>query len=131
MNDNAKLWVKALRSGKYKQSSESVLKGNDGGYCCLGVACALFEKENGVDLTKRNGYYETDDEVEALTGGEFSKVREWLGLRTGYGTYSRYGCDLYTSSLAEMNDQGGSFEEIADFIEERATDLFEQTAEDK
>jgi len=37
----AKKWVKALRSGKYKQSRE-MLK-NSGGYCCLGVLCEILD----------------------------------------------------------------------------------------
>lgn len=31
-------WLKALRSGDYKQA-DSVLKSLNGGYCCLGVIC--------------------------------------------------------------------------------------------
>jgi hypothetical protein len=34
---NRKKWVKALRSGKYKQTSGRLVR--DGKYCCLGVAC--------------------------------------------------------------------------------------------
>ena len=35
-----KEWTKALRSGKYKQTKDTLQDKN--GYCCLGVACELF-----------------------------------------------------------------------------------------
>lgn len=35
-------WIKALRSGNYQQGESALhLKGD--GYCCLGVACDLFD----------------------------------------------------------------------------------------
>jgi hypothetical protein len=37
---NRKLWVKALRSGKYKQGTK-VLRSADNAFCCLGVLCAV------------------------------------------------------------------------------------------
>ena len=48
MNDNMKLVIKALRSGEYAQTKESLQ--DDHGYCCLGVMCAVFEKETGRSL---------------------------------------------------------------------------------
>ena len=36
------LWVKALRSGEYKQTTGQLRK--DDGHCCLGVACDLYGK---------------------------------------------------------------------------------------
>jgi hypothetical protein len=39
LTDNQKLWLEALRSGKYKQGHNN-LKTSDS-YCCLGVACEL------------------------------------------------------------------------------------------
>ena len=39
-----KKWIKALRSGEYKQSTKRLQ--TDRGYCCLGVACkVLIPKE--------------------------------------------------------------------------------------
>lgn len=35
-----KKWVKALRSGKFKQARHT-LGNQDRGYCCLGVACSI------------------------------------------------------------------------------------------
>lgn len=41
--EHRKEWVKALRSGEYKQAAESLRV--DDSYCCLGVACDLFKDE--------------------------------------------------------------------------------------
>jgi hypothetical protein len=37
-----KKWVKALRSGKYKQGSIN-LRNTKGGYCCLGVLAEIIQ----------------------------------------------------------------------------------------
>jgi hypothetical protein len=47
---NIKKWCKALDSGKYKQTRGKLQDSR--GYCCLGVACELFNK----DHEKINGF---------------------------------------------------------------------------
>lgn len=42
-NKDISKWVKALRSGKYKQSKMELQTPK--GYCCLGVACDIFIKK--------------------------------------------------------------------------------------
>lgn len=42
-------WVKALRSGKYEQTTGSL--NNSSGYCCLGVACRIVHPR--LDLKDR------------------------------------------------------------------------------
>lgn len=37
---NIKKWVKALRSGRYSQTQETLQ--DESGHCCLGVACEIF-----------------------------------------------------------------------------------------
>ena len=53
-------WVNALRSGEYEQGSEKLYSGR--GYCCLGVLCDLYSKENGLKWEFRGdalwGYYD-------------------------------------------------------------------------
>ncbi len=41
-----KLWLMALRSGKYKQGRKTLKLGDN--YCCLGVLCDLYIKETGT-----------------------------------------------------------------------------------
>lgn len=101
-------WLKALRSGKYKQT-QGYLK-NEGGYCCLGVLCDLAAKE-GIGTWDgdyfSSGYITVDGLLPA-------RVMKWAGLSRNYGiTYKK-------STLDSLNDNGSSFKEIADIIEKRA-----------
>jgi hypothetical protein len=101
LNDNAKKWVAALRSGEYKQCQQRLTDGE--GYCCLGVACAI--SPNAVDGWKEDC---------TLPWG----VREWLGLATAWGDNNCNG------SLSQLNDMGKTFAEIADLIESEPEGLF-------
>lgn len=116
MNDNAKKWVDALRSGEYEQGKEYLCKNDK--YCCLGVACALYQQSVG-DLIVEEGDEETfyDDRLDLLP----NKVVEWLGLASDDG-----GMKLKNqrTSLVSMNDKGVSFAEIADVIESEPKGLF-------
>ena len=112
MNKNAKAWVKALRSGKYKQGRGALRTGDM--YCCLGVACELAgaKTEKPNDLTVPYGY----------DGIFFTlpvSVQEWLGVKTGTGVYGKEEYDLSSD-----NDGGKTFEEIADIIESEPEGLF-------
>ena len=109
MNKNAKAWVKALRSGKYKQG-EGVLRVEDK-YCCLGVACELA----GVADIINNGEY-------FYGGGPYvlpQSVQEWLGLDSMEGSYEKG-----NRALSSDNDVGKTFEVIADIIESEPEGLF-------
>ena len=50
MNKNAEIWIKALRSGKYSQGTGSLSRTvtengeTEVNFCCLGVACDLYDK---------------------------------------------------------------------------------------
>jgi hypothetical protein len=123
------LWVKALRSGKYRQAQGRLR--TDGGFCCLGVACEVAIAD-GVDV-RRGG------DVRAFTydGAETAlppSVAGWLGglldnpvvpmrhLPAQAQAAVRRGpfgnSDVRTAiSLAELNDAGVPFTDIADIIE--------------
>lgn len=96
-------WVKALRSGRYRQGDGALrLSGGDGKgyrYCCLGVACNIESsrkwKAEGAGLFAWNGF-------EAKKDDHF--------LEFGLG-------DEVTAHLIQMNDGGIPFNEIADWIE--------------
>jgi hypothetical protein len=106
MNDNMKLVIKALRSGEYAQTQE--LLQDEHGYCCLGVMCAVFEKETGRALERdgNTGHIEGED-LDAQEG-----VRRWVGLSDSEGR------NTIDKSLVSLNDYNGyTFSEIADFIE--------------
>lgn len=113
MNENAKKWVEALRSGKYKQG-QGYLRFNDK-FCCLGVACDVAI-ENGlcvkVDSANKQIYY----------GGEVGIlpqiVSDWLGMRVRTSEFDGL------NQLTVENDNGSTFSEIADLIESEPKGLF-------
>lgn len=130
MNKNAKAWVAALRSGDYKQTKAVLAEqlNGDYGYCCLGVACELYAKEHPKfkvveieesDTTHKRNIKKYD--VDGITSLP-NKVRKWLNLSDTNGTY--YPEDSDSSSLAFDNDQGATFDEIADLIERNPNGLF-------
>lgn len=101
-------WVKALRSGKYKQGKHQ-LRDSDNNYCCLGVLCEISGKK-----------YDGEDLFEPHEVASFAGFKD-LGthyLKKGYKT--RQG---KAHSLVELNDWGLSFKQIANIIEKNYKDL--------
>lgn len=129
----AKKWVAALRSGEYQQC-QSRLR-NKTGFCCLGVLCDLYRKEAGAgvgewaphqmtidDGYKEDGYIWIDDDDQS-TGMLTGSVRDWAGMDRSDGGFRDPGPMAGHISLADMNDTGRSFEEIANIIEAHAKEL--------
>ena len=116
MNDNARAWVKALRSGEYGQCEAFLAY--DGRYCCLGVACELAVKAGvipePVEDESRGCLVYGGEDYEVLP----QQVQEWLGLRTSKGDFGD------GDSLTQRNDDGEDFQEIADLIEGEPPHLF-------
>ena len=125
MNDNARKWVDALRSGEYSQTTGRLRRNvaNRYCYCCLGVACELYRQETGEAFWDRGEYFTNTDLAyhDASSTRLVEPVQEWLGLRTHTGLFEgREGRD----HLANLNDRGTSFEEIAALIESEPQGLF-------
>lgn len=93
-------WLKALRSGKYKQAKGRLRKKLNGhyGYCCLGVLYKEINKE-WPKVTRSIG-----------VGYLPKKFSEEMKL-----SRSKQG------DLAIMNDGGQSFSQIADWIEKNVS----------
>lgn len=71
MNERIKkLWVEALRSGEYPQTSGCLRDGK--GFCCLGVLCDLFSKETGQNWDNHH-FLERSDALP-------KEVSDWAGL---------------------------------------------------
>lgn len=90
-------WVNALRSGEYEQTTES-LRNMDRGYCCLGVLCDLGDRSLWDDC----GFYLGQDDFPP------DRILTWAGLTLNAATF-----------LADMNDKGSTFEDIAGWIERK------------
>lgn len=106
-------WIAALRSGEYKQGQNKLSIREPGGtttYCCLGVLCDLAAKE-GI------GGWVGDKPLDFEAGGVGSTysppsaVTEWAGL-------SHRAPNEEYLELSTRNDDGRSFPELADYIEE-------------
>lgn len=115
MNKNAKLWVKALESGKYKQCRGALNKIKTNGFCCLGVACDLYHKKvTKLKIEEDGNEREFNGEIGILP----EVVRDWLGLRHKNGMY-------FEDTLTDKNDNGASFKQIAKIIKSEPLGLFE------
>jgi hypothetical protein len=103
-----KRFVKALHSGKYKQTTGKLQDAN--GYCCLGVACDLYRidmdlKSPSVIATKWGKRH-----AEKLP----PKIQEYYGFES---TNPDLG---YTSVATYLNDHRNySFKKLADLFEKK------------
>lgn len=119
LNENAKLWIEALRSGEYEQGRDKLQ--SEKGYCCLGVAASVYEKSTGNTLVKC---------PEGRLPGEwldesYLPVKQWLGLRHSDGGFTPPQNPIKSvDTLAELNDSGVSFLQLADLIESEPEELF-------
>ena len=115
LTENQEKWVEALRSGDYEQTQGCLQDSK--GYCCLGVACVVYEKETGWKLPRNtDGFYSG-----IHLGLSFSKVRRWLGLNGNEAPVN----DPDIECLTGLNDEKEyTFEQIAEVIESEPEGLF-------
>lgn len=125
-----KKWIKALRSGKYKQGKGTLKQYNRNGqvqHCCLGILCELYNEE-----MKKNKKKTLSEEV--INNSDFphgstifdrdrsflpDKVMKWSGIKTCNGQlqHTITSNTYFTETLAEHNDNGVKFKAISDTIE--------------
>ena len=148
MNERVKdLWVKALRSEKYSQTtrrlrdlkilstSQCAVVELGTGFCCLGVLCDLYAKEHS------SASWEPDPDAQQCyfhPGGNASGddellprvVRDWAGMASDDGMpqtdaarvalrEARTADNVRSGrgNIAAANDHGLQFSQLADFIE--------------
>jgi hypothetical protein len=120
-------WIAALRSGKYKQGRQLLCKNEH--FCCLGVLADI----SGVPKVKSRNDPQQEHTHETyvfeLSGSiapSYSMIPvplwptflEDLDLSMMVPVPDQYGCDTLHNRLVKMNDDGFSFNEIANYIED-------------
>lgn len=114
-------WVAALRSGEFTQTRGYLC--HKGRYCCLGIACEVFDRAFPGEL-------EREVLTDRITFNNHATllpdvVRHAVGITYAGGDFVVSSLDDEDeSSLAERNDDGATFAEIADLIEARPPGLF-------
>ncbi|MEM6815307.1 MAG: hypothetical protein AAF600_13130 [Bacteroidota bacterium] len=103
----AEKWIEALRSGKYNQGKGYLH--NDGGYCCLGVACRIF----GTSKNNLEGKTYIFKQKKFDSHLMLPKTNQIPDLLKGDLNESDF-----VSKVSEMNDRGLTFNQIADWVEE-------------
>jgi hypothetical protein len=92
-------WLAALRDGNYEQGTY-FLRTADEKFCCLGVLCDIVDPSKWVYCSS----------VDAFEYGNINFPNEAFLCKVWLSTSA-------AKALAGTNDQGMSFEEIADVIE--------------
>lgn len=108
-------WVKALRSGKYKQGKSRLRTDNE--YCCLGVLCDISKQGEWIKFKNTKNYRYASDKLGSNSPNFYahllSYILKWAKMRSAAGEFE--GCSI---ALTGLNDGGRSFEAIATIIEE-------------
>ncbi len=101
-------WVKALRSGKYKQGTGQLRSENGMSFCCLGVLATIVDPYQKT-WEPTNGYF-ADEESPGKWGLSIHEVQAQLLGKGGLGVG-------VAQKLGKFNDNGKSFKWIASYIE--------------
>jgi hypothetical protein len=145
---NIEEWIKHLRSGEFKQTRSWLKRVNstngECSYCCLGLACdtvfSLPSKElkPGISADTSPVAFEVEGDcyIDQVLSTNLYKE---LGLNSNVGVLNRvdnlydnydeffpYLLDAgrYAVSLAELNDNGATFEQLANFMEAKPELVF-------
>lgn len=114
LQERRKAFTDALRSGEYNQCKGQLQDSK--GYCCLGVACVVYEKLTGEELNK--------DTAGQLVGGTLPQnVQTFYGIEDDLGVYwcVRGG----RTALSALNDvRNYTFNQIADVVDSNPRGLW-------
>lgn len=124
-------WTSALRSDEYSQGGGRLRMGSD--YCCLGVACDILAKDGQGHWSQPSdgvlgwGFHPTAEQFIGIEGISYvstavlpERVAQWLGIGACGDIHWGYLADgtvSLESGLTELNDEGFTFEQIADVID--------------
>lgn len=107
-----KRWLEALRGDEYKQGKGKLKMTNgEAKFCCLGVLCDIVQEDMGIAWTEHKGAYPDSPTLHLFDGGMHYlpyQVSQYVGIDQ----------TLYPiNKLASLNDEGETFEFIANVIE--------------
>ena len=136
----AKKWIKALRSGKYKQGKgylKQFNSKNEARHCCLGVLCELYNDTMKKNHKKSLLTEQMEDNTSGTSfvrfntvdGGLPQAVIKWAGIKKYLGNFIIRNIDIHgfeyntEECLADINDNGKKFSTIADIIEKNVENL--------
>jgi len=109
-------WVKALRSGEYKQT-QNMLEDNNS-FCCLGVLCKLGQAE-GIDVILRPEIARRNSRLLGESLHYQPSIKAWSGICHDPDVELIRRSDLALNTLISLNDKEKyTFNQIADVIEQ-------------
>jgi hypothetical protein len=119
LRERRERWIEALESGRYKQTDGTLreVNGKNASYCCLGVLCDL-EMEKGQRWTSSHGSefvikpLFTDVPTEVPFGGYVDYPPDSILKKLKVS-------DDLAKTLADMNDSGKTFKDIAAFLRKK------------
>jgi hypothetical protein len=118
----AMAWCEALESGEYEQG-EGRLRNEQNEFCCLGILCNMHAQAKlklSKEQTNPNEYFGNDQYPPAVVW------KTWAGMKTNDGSFIE-GVDEDgfedSNDLANLNDGGESFAEIAKIIRKHYKEL--------
>lgn len=122
----AKQWVAALRSGKYPQGTNA-LRTIDDEYCCLGVLCDILDKKcwtDGVEDATANyvATFGNTDSFDVLPKAVLD-ITEIQHTNPRVCIMDEESDITNPMGLAELNDGGYTFKQIANLIEKQWKDI--------
>lgn len=114
------LWIKALKSGRYKQGKYYLVQGDL--HCCLGV-CVKVAMENGIKVPTISSC--TDESI-FVDGHKWREENNIVALPMTYGGFVSslpqqirdwLGVNVNETPLVDLNDRDSkTFDEIADYL---------------
>lgn len=107
-----KEWIRALRSGKYNQNKYYLhdydYENGYEGYCCLGVGCDLF-----IDA-----YWESSGNIWTIKGCDSRPPVGDTTFQKFVDRTNNFSNECVGDRLADLNDDGVGFEEIANLLQD-------------
>ncbi len=130
-------WIARLEDPNAKQARE-VLRDENGGMCCLGVLCDIVNPNNWDYDDEQASYFWYVDLDSHLGGGRNKDdtslptiLAEGLGMKSTGAYLPDYESGINSDlDLAQLNDEGKTFAEIAHILRTRPLDYIEEIEED-